>query len=122
MIDLVKIENFVKYEKILGQYIDDRVGYYKQSDCYRLLEKRINLLNASWDMRSGEVDNLGRFSFKADMSYGLVKQQQLMRQFVAPHLEGAIKLDRDALRDAARAAGLQGRYLNEPDPDKEMDE
>jgi len=59
---------------------------------------------------------------RIDATDTLVKQQQLMRQFVAPHLEGAIKLDRDALRDAARAAGLQGRYLNEPDPDKEMDE
>jgi len=74
-IDLIK--NFAKYEKTLATYIDERILYDRSSDCHKLLEKRINLLNASWDMRSGDENTLGRFNFKTNMSYGLVKQKQL---------------------------------------------
>jgi hypothetical protein len=80
VIDLVN--NFTKYEKVLASYMDERIGYYKESECCKLLGKRIDLLDASWDMRSGEVDNLGSFKFKSNMSYGLVKQQQLARRAV----------------------------------------
>jgi hypothetical protein len=80
MIDLVK--EFVKYEKKLSEYIDNRIGHYKDSECYKLLDQRIKILNASWDMRSGDLDNLGKFNFKANISYGLVKQEQLAKRAI----------------------------------------
>jgi hypothetical protein len=80
MIDLVK--EFVKYEKKLSNYIDDRISYFKDSECCKQLDKRIKILNASWDMRSGDLDSLGKFNFKAQISYGLVKQEQLAKRAV----------------------------------------
>lgn len=80
MIDFVK--EFAKYEKKLSIYIDDRISYSRDSECYNQLDKRIKILNASWDMRSGDIDTLGRFNFKAQISYGLVKQEQLAKRAV----------------------------------------
>ncbi len=50
---------------------------------------------------------------RIDATDALVRQQQLVRGMVAPHLAGTMKVDRNALGNALWAAGLQGRYLTQ---------
>lgn len=50
---------------------------------------------------------------RIDATDTLVRQQQLVRSIVAPHLDGVMKLDAGTVADALRASGLHGRYLGE---------
>ncbi len=77
MIDLVK--EFPKYHKDISKYILSRLDMTDKSECKKLLKKRIERLNSSWDMQVAGSTG-GRTSgqnYLAQMSYGLVKQQQL---------------------------------------------
>lgn len=80
-IDLVK--EFAAYEKTIAKYVSDRVRLYADSQCKKALAKRIKRLNASWDMVvSGQKDTGNAQNYLAQMSYGLVKQQQLTRRAI----------------------------------------
>ena len=48
-----------------------------------------------------------------DATLPLVRQQELMRSIVAPHLEGALKAERSGWRKVLAAESLYGRYLEE---------
>ena len=50
---------------------------------------------------------------RIDATDTLVRQQQLVRSIVAPHLDGVMKLDTGTVADALRASQLHGRYLGE---------
>lgn len=81
MLDLIK--EFGRYENTIVKYIDDRIRYYMDSNCKKQLDKRIKRLNSSWDMVvSGVKDTGNSQNFLAQMSYGLVKQQQLTRRAI----------------------------------------
>lgn len=84
MIDLVK--EFPRLEKQITRYVRERVDAYDQSQCKKLLAKRIARLNSSWDMQvSGNGDrrrNQNAQQFMAQMSYPLVKQQILVRRAI----------------------------------------
>jgi dTMP kinase len=45
----------------------------------------------------------------------LIKQQRQMRELVAPHLSGVVRLDRGEMQRALGASNLRGRYLGERD-------
>jgi hypothetical protein len=79
-IDLVK--EFAKYEKTISKYCLDRVRYYADSQCKKRLVKRIKRLSASWDMVVSGNDSGNSQNYTAQMSYGLVKQQQLTRRAI----------------------------------------
>ncbi len=48
---------------------------------------------------------------RIDATQTLIRQQQLVRQLVAPHLVGVRKLGLGEMNEAVREAGLTGRYL-----------
>jgi dTMP kinase len=54
---------------------------------------------------------------RIDATETLVRQQQRVREMVAPHLEGVMRLDRGNLQEALHRARLLGRYL----PNHRMD-
>lgn len=58
---------------------------------------------------------------RIDATETLVRQQQLVRSMVAPHLDGVMRLDRAALSDALHRAGLHGRYLGRDAQEREED-
>lgn len=80
MIDLVK--EFVKHQKRIGDYVKKRVSAHNSSECKSRLKKRIETLNASWDMSVSAAASGNRQNFLSKMSYGLVKQQQLTRRAI----------------------------------------
>lgn len=51
---------------------------------------------------------------RIDATDTLVRQQQQIRALVASHLEGVRRVEGDDVRDALRAAGLSGRYVQLP--------
>lgn len=65
-----------------------------------------------------EYDKIvGEFNLAViDATLPLVKQQEQVRALVAPHLEGARKVDLRAWRDVLSKESMLGRYLDELDP------
>lgn len=77
-IDLVK--EFAKYEKTIVKYVHTRIDYYDKSKCKEQLKRRVARLNSSWDMVVSGKNSGTNQQLKGQMSYGLVKQQQLARR------------------------------------------
>jgi hypothetical protein len=48
-----------------------------------------------------------------DATLALTQQQEIVREIVAPHLQGALKAERSAWRDVLAREQLYGRYLTE---------
>jgi len=48
---------------------------------------------------------------RMDATENLIRQQQLMRELVEPHLEGVMRLEGRSVHDVLGQAGLRGRYL-----------
>jgi hypothetical protein len=46
-----------------------------------------------------------------DATDNLIRQQQLMRQLVEPHLEGVRKVEGASVSDVLTQTALRGRYL-----------
>lgn len=57
------------------------------------------------------VDEFGMVHM--DATALLIRQQQRMRELVAPHLEGVLRTDTGAISRALSETGLLGRYLDE---------
>jgi dTMP kinase len=47
-----------------------------------------------------------------DASLPLVEQQEVVREIIRPHLEGALKAESNPWRKVLAAEGLSGRYLD----------
>jgi hypothetical protein len=50
---------------------------------------------------------------RMDATQNLVRQQKRMRELVAPHLDGVMRVDGTSLQEALRDSGLLGRYLED---------
>lgn len=48
-----------------------------------------------------------------DAALPLVKQQEIVREIIAPHLSGALRAERSGWREVLAAESLYGRYLDE---------
>lgn len=65
------------------------------------------------------IDEYGRLTeefglTRIDATETLVRQQERIRELVAPHLEGVRRVEGGDVRDALRAADLLGRYVQLP--------
>jgi len=47
-----------------------------------------------------------------DASLPIVEQQEVVREIIRPHLEGAMKAESNPWRKVLAAEGLSGRYLD----------
>ena len=57
------------------------------------------------------VDEYGLIAVNATLP--LAEQQEIVRKIVSPHLQGALKAERSAWRDALAKEQLYGRYLTD---------
>ena len=73
-------------------------------ESYRIFQGRI--------LREYErlVDEYGLSA--VDASLPLVTQQEVVREIIRPHLEGALRVESSPWRNVLSAEGLSGRYLD----------
>jgi hypothetical protein len=50
---------------------------------------------------------------RIDATENLIRQQQLVREIVAPHLNGLMRAGNGGLQTALQEANLKGRYLSQ---------
>jgi dTMP kinase len=79
-------------------------------ESYRLFQKRI------LEEYDKMVDEFGLTV--VDATLPLLKQQEIMRQTVEPHLKGVLRADTSGWRDVLASEGLEGRYLSQVLPDE----
>lgn len=77
MLDL--IQNFVSLEKKIADYVKTRQEKYYQSDCFKILEKRINELQQSNDLKPG---SLRRNEWMSHVVFPIVKERTLLRRAI----------------------------------------
>jgi hypothetical protein len=74
MIDL--IQKFENYESKIADYVKTRVSAYYKSDCFKLLDRRIQDLGQSNDLKPG---SLRRNEFNSHVVFPIVKERSLLR-------------------------------------------